>query len=260
MNFAVGATGTYQQYLRYKTISKTIDVDHVVLFFLPQNDVLNNHAVLGGSFELPIWTAYMNDKSYADIDVSKFDKSTQRPKSLSDKIIANSFIMRIIYYNVKQLPQKVEIESFGGFFPKDRLTWLGVYNPPADKNWREAWQNTEDAIKMFKHLANQNGASFTFVLVQDSLQIFYSQPKNFLDQSEDTLKTLDFSYPNKRLMRFCKKFEISCLNALPFFLKYIEEENLDRPYYSFKSDGSHTILHEIKLGGQGNLLQYTLCN
>ena len=57
INFGVGDTGTYEQFLRYKTVGEEIPITNIVLFFLPQNDVLSQHP---GNKEFQVGQSYLH--------------------------------------------------------------------------------------------------------------------------------------------------------------------------------------------------------
>lgn len=236
-NFGVGGTGTYHQYLRYKTISSNVNLDHVVLFFLPQNDVLNNHPILGKPFELSN-APYFGGKQIGDKKKSWGEISLTAFKRY---IAKNSFIARVFYGLFKKLeilmleysatPSDVPETKF---FSIDRLSWFGVFREPGSSEWKEAWQITEDVILRFNDEVNKNGQTFTIVIVADSLQIFHDKDKK--------MKQYDFKYPNNRLMNFCTRERIRCLNSLPFFLDYKDKKNLQFPFFSWKDDGHYASL------------------
>lgn len=230
INLGVGGTGTYHHSLRYKTVRKFANVDHVLLFFLPQNDVADNHYAFHKQFGI-------RNAPYPNMPVgvkTHLDKKDSRFKD----IVKNLITIRILYYGMKNyfnaFVSKVDNKTIkGSIFLSNRLPYFDVFNEPINQTWQEAWKYTEESILHLKKMTKEDEAKFTIVLVADSLQIHhYKNPKN----------GFDFTYPNRRIANFCEKYEIQCLDSLIYFKKVLDENSLTPPYFSFDNDGHYSKL------------------
>ena len=231
-NFGIGGTGTYHQYLRYLTASQETYLDDVVLCFLPQNDVLNNHEKLGKPFELPgVPYLVIRDGEFvgqhSDADTAHVNQRLiWLRETIGTSFVATGMYRFWIRWKTDAKKRKMAVWE-------TRTRWLGVYGPPLNDDWREAWAITEEMLLRFAGAARERNSRFTLVIVADSLQITDS---TLLDP--ELASTCDFEYPNRRLKEFCKKHGIVCLDSLPFFLK--KKPTLDYPYFSWKHDGHYS--------------------
>ena len=231
-NFGVGGTGTYHQYLRYLTVAEQTHFDDVVLCFLPQNDVLNNHEKLGELFALP-QVPYLTIRDgdfvevHGDIDTALINRRLNRIRST----VGYSFVATAFYRLYTRL--KTDAQQRKSDIWRHRNSWLAVYGPPPNKDWEAAWNITEEAIRRFADAVKKRSSRFTLLIVADSLQIADS---TVLDAS--VVAECDFAYPNRRLTQFCETNDITCLDSLPFFLE--RKPALNPPYFSWQHDGHYS--------------------
>lgn len=235
-NFGIGGTGTYHQYLRYLTVSERTHLNDVVLCFFPQNDVLNNHERLGVPFELPR-SPYLAVRNGEFVEVRPDADTTHINRRLSwlRSTIGMSFFATGIYRGAILLITDAKKRKKDVW--EERASWLGVYGPPLSADWEEAWTITEEILLRFARGAKERNSRFTVVIVADSLQIDPSM------LAPEAAARCDFEYPNRRLVQFCEKNGIVCLDSLPFFLE--RKRWLNPPYFSWKHDG-----HYAQLGHQ----------
>lgn len=246
-NFGVGGTGTYHHYLRYLTVSEQTHLDDVVLCFLPQNDVLNNHERLGKPFGLPnapyaaiqdgVFTApdgWGDDltQKRAEMDTTQINRRV----GLLRATIGTSFVATGIYRFVKLLA--IDGRKRKADVWKMRSSWLGVYGDPFNEDWRGAWELTEAVLLRFAKAVKAKNGRLTLLIVADSLQITDAALLN-----PAIAAAADFEYPNKRLRKFCQQHGIVCLDSLPSFLD--KKRTLEYPYFSWEYDG-----HYSKIGHQ----------
>ena len=246
-NFGVGGTGTYHHYLRYLTVSEQTRLDDVVLCFLPQNDVLNNHERLGKPFELPNAPYFVIQGGvFTDPDGWQDDLTQKRPEldtthinrrvGLLRATVGTSFVATGVYRLGKRLITDGRKRKANVW--KMRSSWLGVYGEPLNEDWWGAWELTEEVLLRFAKAVKAKNGRFTLLIVADSLQITDAALLN-----PDIAAAYDFEYPNKRLREFCEQHDIVCLDALPFFLE--KKPTLEYPYFSWEYDG-----HYSKIGHQ----------
>jgi hypothetical protein len=246
-NFAYGGYATYQEYKRYLTVKEKVKLDYVVLAFLPQNDVLGNHCILGKPYELP-------RSSYMKIIEGKFEETKR--KNDDENIAVAPFInslqwaKRHFYFlgllsqlkikikaaflanekiNIKQIPKAGEdpyvIYRKGG----ERYAWMGVFNQPLNKDWDDAWKITEECILRMKGIAEKEGSVFILLILTDGLQI---------NHRSDLDSQYDFRYPNRRLSRFAELNNIRYLDTYDSFMN--KKKDLSYPYFSWEYDGHYS--------------------
>ena len=240
INLGVGGTGTIAQMLRYKSVRSTPNVSDVVLFFLPQNDILNNHQKFHEQFGLPNAPYFSSNNASSNSEKNATNKSEiieiikNIAKSIiTARIVYNEYLQNLNGPSSEEVDQKID----GSILTKDRLVWYNVYGEHSNLIWQEAWVYTERALLELKRLCTEDEVRLHVVIVADSLQIFhYKNP----------LGEYDFNYPNNRLMKFCNNNALNCYNSLPYFLKYLDDNDLQYPYFSFENDGHYGPLgHKV---------------
>lgn len=229
-NFGVGGTGTYHQWLRYRTVADRVRLDHVVVCFLPQNDVLNNHEDLGKEFELPR-APYLTRPASGPWFPEERD-------SRRKWLLGASFLVRAFQHGPDVLfapsGNPSGWQPFAAFRGR-RTSWFGVFREPTTADWEQAWMATEEVIRGFAREAHDAGARFSLVIVAGSLQIEFDGGHGPAWTGE-----AEFSYPNRRLMAFCESEGLECHDSLPYFLK--RKSDLESPWFAWETDGHYSEL------------------
>jgi uncharacterized protein YxeA len=249
-NFGIGGTGTYQEYLRYLTVKKEVRLDYVVLAFLPLNDVINNHCILGRPYELPN-SRYLKYKGGKFIEMQGEAKNNFFILSLRRVVTwvqyRSYFVSLLLKLEVKikqmilanQKIKEAETRPAGDYNSADvyiyskgggRYAWLGVFGEPPNEDWSNAWKITEESIYRMKAAAEKQETRFLLLLLTDSIQVDTSQ----IEENQ----RYDFEYPNRRLRIFAQKELISYVDTYNQFLE--RKKNLKFPYFSWKYDGHYS--------------------
>jgi hypothetical protein len=239
INFAVGGTGTIDQLNRVRSTVDMYDLKGMVLFFMPQNDVLNN------SVHPQNGTIGYSRNSGKDCRAIK--------NEFIKGLLTNSFSGRgLCYYYLRYLGftakssasktlenqsnDVVKGKGVSFFGSNARDHWFDVYSEPRNYIWKDAWDNTLNAIDEINEIAIARDIPFSVVIVADSVQIFYTYHEHYFRNS------IDFHYPNEKIMSHCNLNNIRCFDSLPFALDYIDKKKLDEPYLSHKNDGHYSKL------------------
>lgn len=234
LNFGIGGTGTYHQYLRYLTTADQTALDDVVLCFFPQNDVLNNHQQLGKAFELPqVPYLLRQGETFVETQPEQDVTAINERLGLLRATIGNSFVGSGLYRTLKLIRTDAKQRKAGVW--ESREIWLGVYGEPVSQEWQDAWAITEEVLIRLARATEERGSNLIVLLVADSLQIFDAALL-----APDVAASCDFEYPNRRLTAFCAEQGITCLDSLPFFLE--RKEGLEYPYFSWEHDGHYSQL------------------
>lgn len=224
-NFGVSATGTVHQYLRYLTVREIADLDYVILAFLPQNDVLNNHPELGVGFTLPAASHPRLTDTGVEFDPVAAPPSARRTGPYA-WLKRHSYLAALLWRVKSQYTAGILYRPDG-----PRGGWLDVYGPPETEEWREAWAITEGCILQTQAAAEEEGSHFLLLLLTDALQV---------DHPTALEEQFDFAYPNRRLAAFAQEHGIDCLDTYDAFMA--KKESLEPPYFSWPSDGHYSPL------------------
>ncbi len=232
-NFGMGGTGTYHQLLRYLTVSEDVDLNLVILAFLPGNDVLNNYRPLGKAYELPGSPYYDAGGNPVRRNEISGGGSSTKARALREWIreyaIGSSFIARAAYFGKVVVQARVFGSSrFGS-------THLGVHETPSIE-WEKAWKVTEEIILQFATETRNRNDDFIILIVTGNEQIEDAIGTNL------SHKGYDYSYPNQRISRFCNSHGLRCYDSLPFFIERGRALNLTYPFFSWKYDGHYAVI------------------
>lgn len=242
-NFAYGGYSTYQEYKRYLTVKEKVKLNYVILAFLPQNDVLNNHYILGKPYELP-YSNYMRlvEGKFEEIDM-KDDKHNFFIDPLLNllkwskrhsyffgllshlKIKIKAMLLANEKIKTETTENPYDIYRKGG----ERYSWMGSFNEPINKDWEDAWKITEECILRMKDAAEQKGSIFILLILTDGLQISHGSDLN---------SQYDFRYPNRRLSKFAELNNIRYLDTYDAFMD--KKKDISYPYFSWKYDGHYS--------------------
>jgi hypothetical protein len=58
----------------------------------------------------------------------------------------------------------------------------------------------------------------------------------------------DFTFPNRRLMKFCESHGLTCYDSLPFFLETAKTLKLKPPFFAWKYDGHYAQIGHTTMG------------
>ena len=253
LNFGISSVGTVQELFIYRNKVKKFKPDLVILGFFIGNDVQNNF------LPLELATGYRFLKKgfpYCEKrpDGSFYYTPAQFKNNLTNKLSYNlrkycytykyvrTRLLPPLAAHFKRVPKIFDEDSIFTTWPPRYLTY-GVYIPPTEQAWKDAWDITEHVLLEFKKEVEEDKAEFLVVLLTDYVQIL-PEPKKVLEKIHGIILPENFSvdYPNMRLERFCKEQKIDCINLLPIFRKYTYEHNLKEPYFSFNNDGHWNCL------------------
>jgi hypothetical protein len=99
-----------------------------------------------------------------------------------------------------------------------------IYREPTDPRWQEAWQVTEELIRMIDQEVLAKGADFLALTLTNDLQV---HPNSALRQKAmEILGAKDLLYPEKRINALGDREGFSVLNLAPDFQAYAEENQV----------------------------------
>ncbi len=258
-NFGFSQTGTYQQYLRYLTAKENVKLDYVVLGFLGINDIIDNHKGLSkkGSTVAP-------NASFMAIENGQFVEHRSEARRFMllkgmQWITHRSYFLTISHRAIKKVQQmiiasrklKAPVRAAPQgekkiVAPEDdfrlyedegaRAFWMGVYGEPVNKEWEDAWRITEETILRMADAVSKEGAKFVILLVTDDLQVRHPSHMD---------RIYDFTYFNRRLIKFAKEHGIDIIDSYPDFIK--GKKGMTYPYYGWVNDGHYSEVGTSKM-------------
>ncbi|PIR53275.1 hypothetical protein COU76_01940, partial [Candidatus Peregrinibacteria bacterium CG10_big_fil_rev_8_21_14_0_10_49_10] len=108
--------------------------------------------------------------------------------------------------------------------PLEQQMENAVYGEPETEEWQEAWEITEDVLRLIANEARVRDAQFLLMTLSNPLQLF---PKKSV--REEVLRERgipDFFYPERRLERLAKDAEFPILMLAPHLQHLVDEEGL----------------------------------
>jgi hypothetical protein len=233
LNAAIGASATLKQVAIYKKFLRPLKPDLVLLFFLPENDILENSCqlteLLYGRDNTPNPCGYF---SGSEIKVrAGYDRSLSRS--------AKSGIREFIKENCQSciLVNRAISQAVGRILYKADLDYYQVYLPAKRKEWKEGWLITEKALLDLKQEIEKDGGRLVvFIIpgwcttVRDTKEIkkvtgFTELPEGF-----------DLDYPVNLSKDFMAKQSMHFLSLRPYLLEYRDKFNLEFPFFSYRCE------------------------
>lgn len=226
LNFGVTGYGSAQELVTLKVNTLKFSPDAVLLAFYTGNDVWNNARALDGH----------PDRIYARLESGRLvlDSSNTATSAFRTKVafrnagnaIVNASrlfqVLRRAYHNVRLTIKHGRLRQGELFNP--RSPEQGVYMPPSDEKWRQAWAATEAIVREMNREVRARGANFWLVSLTNPPQI-YPDPgirRNFAA----ALGVNDLGYPDDRLARFAAKENIPAIALTPELRKMADTEKI----------------------------------
>jgi hypothetical protein len=198
LNFAVNGYGTAQQYLVLRDEALTYAPDVVLLAVFIGNDIWNNSRALDGHSDRPFFTLNGDDLvlDRANLETAGFAAR----RAWAD--VKHFFYNRL---RTLQIARKAYVRlRYGGgeaaMATPDQLNAglePGVYRPPSDPAWDEAWTVTERLIAAVAAAARAAGADPWAAFLPTPIQVF---PDPVVRAAfAKRLGVADLGYPERRL-------------------------------------------------------------
>jgi hypothetical protein len=227
MNAATSGHGTVAEYLVYEKFIQQFKPNIVLLFFLPSNDIRNNHCALEEQGERQIRQAcgYIEDG-----EVKVKQKFAQW--SFKEQIKRNCILCSALYEGIKKITQN-------GIVAHDYSFQSNVFLTDEDQ-WGESWEITDYAIGKLNQLVKSHGGELIIIPISEMYQVAPEWNTNQLKDIQD------FSLPEKKLRSIANEKTIRILSTHEDFIKYKEDNKLEAPYFYYSCDDHYGVLgHEL---------------
>jgi hypothetical protein len=199
LNFGISGYGTTQELQMLRHYVWPYEPDIVLLAFLPGNDVRNNSRELEPDRGRPFYDLVdgqlILDESFRDApETKRFRESTSI--RIKDTLLRNVRVLSAVYRakeNLKASWQATAVTT--GEAGLDD----GVFCPPRDAKWENAWAITEGVIGLMHDEVRAHGAKFFVVELNNAVQV-HPDPA-FIETAAKRLNTNDLEEPDRRLSR-----------------------------------------------------------
>lgn len=278
MNFGVSGYGTAQELIMLRHRVWTYAPDIVLLMITPSNDIRNNSRMLEKDDRRPYFIL-KNGELVEDMSFRNGIGFRLRSSSLGRAVTDVRDSLRIFQLTIEALRRIMQpnrathkqadlvAQAVGETSRSDRQSedppWLQgeagldmeTYAEPQDSVWKEAWQVTEDLIKLMHAEVERRGKGFMAITVSSGPQV--GPDREARQILERRLGVSDLFYSENRVRALGKdRFEVLAL--APLFQAYAEEQRIF--LHGFPSSGlglGHWNIAGHHLAGQ--LIAQGLC-
>ena len=257
LNFGISSVGTVQELLIFRHKVRQFKPDLVILGLLTMNDIRNNSLELeratgygfqrSGFFAQPTASGYAIRRELAPernglrVWLGKHSRLYQSLWKAKETVLRRMAASRADKPStaVAAAPQagSPPPQLFGRPWPGHSLDY-GVYGPPMDPAWEQAWKTTEHFLSQIREEVEADGAQFVLLLLADPVQIDEDARASILRET-GTPPPADFDpdYPNARLEAYARSQGMAVCNLLPPMRAFARSHALPPPYFSFANDG-----------------------
>lgn len=207
MNFGVGGYNTSQELLTLKHDVLKFSPDLVLLAFFAGNDVMENSKALLSKHGTG-WRIRGPHHVYAD-GVLVIDSTFQVPlwRQVLYEGIHRFRLLEIVnearrVWSVRRLQkkaqeQRLEDEDEDEDEHVELGTSKGIYAPPVERAWRDAWRITEQLLLRIRSIVASHGAQFVIVTIPTSIQVHPDSGRR--KALERQIDLSDLFYPDRRI-------------------------------------------------------------
>lgn len=232
INLGCSGFGTAEELLVWRNEARLYEPDLVLLAFLTGNDITDNaprlelHPRPRPFFELKDG-ALEPDESFRESDqyIARTSRKWQAIYWLLDhsRLAQLLNIARLRFRSASAAPAEAAIPG------DDPGLNVGVYSPPQDTAWEEAWEITEALVARLDAEVRSAGAEFVVVTLSNSGQVTPDEQRRqaFIER----LSVEDLFYPERRVAAFCAARDIPCLNLAPTLLARAQQSG--EPLHGF---------------------------
>jgi hypothetical protein len=227
LNFAVKGYGTAQEYLILPEVLKYTP-DLVLLAFFTGDDVISNSLTLNPHRNRPVFELVDGKLTltYKPGETPHFVKELKRKdrkQRLLDDVRVYQFIrecrisIRSLSRYLKRWRQKKQ--ALLPYLAPDDVN-LGIYHPPQNEAWAEAWRVTEALLVAMDQAVRMSGGQFVLVTLSNPLQVI-PDPK-LREKACNNLGVKNLTYPDQRLAEFSGAHNIPCITLVDRLAKYAD--------------------------------------
>jgi hypothetical protein len=204
LNFGIGGYGTAQELLTMRKDALRFSPDLILLAFFPGNDFQDNSKELGvrESWRMPA-PYYVH--SNGDLILEKTFQQSLAQRLLYEGVqhsrlleLLNEARRAWVANGERVWGSRRETDDFGP------ITTDGIYAPPSDSAWREAWLITEELLDRMNREAMSSGARLVVAIVSMAPQVYPDTASR--RKIERRIGVQNLFYANRRLVGIGQEF------------------------------------------------------
>ncbi|NEQ85316.1 MAG: SGNH/GDSL hydrolase family protein [Moorea sp. SIO2I5] len=234
IKFGTAGYGTDQELITLREKVWDYSPDIVILVFYPYNDVMNNSRLINSKVydinntkpyfiyedgHLVLDNSYVNTSNY-QANTSWVSKGWEQ---IRDRSRLLQFVSKVKFYpSFGQQLATLWLPIDGNLEP---TIYDEVYKEQTDsQQWQQAWQVTDELIKLMHSEVKAKGADFLVVTVGDGVQTYpdSSVRQKFIQR----LGVADLSYPDRRIQALGDRYGFKVINLAPIFQDYAQENKV----------------------------------
>ncbi|MBE9116975.1 SGNH/GDSL hydrolase family protein [Lusitaniella coriacea LEGE 07157] len=216
INFGVSGYGTAQQLLTLRTSVWSYSPDLVLLTLLTGNDIRNNSKSLEPDKVRPFFV-YEADRLVPDFSFRN-DPMFQLNQS-KEYLRLGHLIARVVDSIGTRKQIKEDLATQAKTLREPGMD-EAIYLEPTTPEWQEAWQITEDLLKLIDREIQEKNAEFWVVTLSNSPQV-HPNPA-IRQQYRQRWGIQDLFYPDRRIKKIGDRAGFPVLNLAPLFQKYAD--------------------------------------
>lgn len=235
-NFGVSGYGTAQELITYRQVVRDYRPSIVILAFYVGNDVRNNSKALEPARYRPFFTLARGELV---LDDSFHHLPNFTPDNMAWIARRNDLVNATrIGQVVRRLAVVMRSEQQTSGLPPGTEFGIddGVFAPPKDMAWADAWEVTEALLRQLNWETRADGARLWIVTLSSGVQVHTD--KSLRRAMEERLGVDTLDYPDRRIADFGLREGIPVITLLDPFRDYVNE--------------THTLLHGFDGRGMGH--------
>lgn len=285
LNFGMNSLGPTQYALLYENKIRKFKPDLVLMMFFPENDVANSSLLLekiayGGE----LFLTYRNERGQPFNPVNfTFQKSVKQflTRNFATFRLLKQINSTLKYSSPNESGEPIkatettlsEKELLSLREKRGVLVHNEVFIVPPDKQWEEAWSQTEAELARLKKMVEADGSRLVVVLTPSLAELNPLTSTTIADnvfKAVQKNRSIDIFYPDKRMKKLLADNNFLFFDLFPIMQEYIKKNNLAFPYFSLGCDfhwskfGHEIVANELsgwlKRGIDNNNFDFLLQN
>lgn len=221
LNFGTDGYGTSQELLTLREKVWKYNPDWVILSFFVGNDVIDNSKKLESNYYRPF---FVNNKGQLEPDFSFRDLPMGYSNRylittvdhLPDWLVNRSKILQVIKKAELEYRKRNALKHFNTLSATS-------FREPENKDWKEAWNLTENLLILMNQEVQAKNAKFLLVVIGDPMQVHKDQTAR--NEFKIINKIENLLYPNQRLKSLGDRNNFSVLDLAQPFQIHAEKNN-----------------------------------
>lgn len=256
VNFGVSGYGTGLELLTLQNRAWQYSPDMVLLAFFPGNDVRNNSKALEGEKTRPYFSLkdgkLLLDAAFRDDPEFKEKQRIAQDRALLQDMRLYQLMRRVRAGNIASHSHNAPVAAAAA--AGEKLTEPGldeqVFREPADPNWKEAWEITDQLIVAAHKETKDHGARFVLAVLSTPGSVYPNAEMRA--RYAKTLGVDSLFYPEERLQKIGQASGFEVLALAPEMQKRADAYRVyfhgfpnTKPGFGHWNEAGHTTAAEL---------------